>query len=300
MQNKKGGWIMMSEQGMEKNIRLNKYPNLKLGFTTANFAKFLPPIAINIKLMIDFANKEGFSFIELRDPAADLNLSECADLAIYARQKKVEVIYAVNVGAMDPTYFDVLSRAIGNSLAFDGPKMIRTGANGPEFVNEAKKLYWTEDDFRKLVQNLNDAGDIAEKFGLKLSVENAREGLQGDGVQTFGTAELFGRQGVDANVGWQLDTANFFTVSRVNNDPNAVKEFFEQHVDKIDYTHLKSSQNGQPQPVIGQSDLPLNRYLDLLNKNNKVYVALELPALDTLEIIYSNHCKSIAYLNHSL
>ena len=68
--------------------------------------------------------------------------------------------------------------------------MIRTGANGPELANDDKKLYWTAEDFAKLVQNINQAGNTAKMFGLKLSVENAREGLHGDGVKTFGTVEL--------------------------------------------------------------------------------------------------------------
>ena len=247
--------------------------------------------------MIDFASEKNLVFIELRDAQANLTLTECKELAVYARQKCVEVIYAVNVGAMDPRYFEVLARAIANTLVFDGPKMIRTGANGPELAGDETKLYWTAEDFKKLVQNINQAANTATMFGLKLSVENAREGLRGDGMTTFGTTELFGKQGVNVNVGWQLDTANFFSVSRVTNSSNEVKQLLEANSERIDYTHLKSSKDGQSQPILGSNDLPLGTYLECLAKKGNAYVAIELPSTDTLEEIYANHTKSLAYLS---
>lgn len=287
---------MISKRIAEKAIILNKYPNLKIGFTTANFAKVLPPTMPNVKMIIDFASDQGFSFIELRDPMAKLTLNECKELASWARQECVEVIYAVNVGARDPKYFEVFSRGIANTLVFDGPKMMRTGANGPELTNDDKKLYWNAEDFSELIKNINQAANTARMFGVSLSVENAREGLEGDGIQTFGTKNLFGAEGLNENVGWQLDTANFFSVSRAANNPHKVKELFEQYSGRIDYTHLKSAKNGQALGILGENDLPLGIYLDLLSKKNKVYVAMELPPAETIETVYANHNKSIAYL----
>ncbi|WP_378952952.1 hypothetical protein [Pelosinus sp. sgz500959] len=249
--------------------------------------------------MIDFARYQGFAFIEIRDPEANLTLEECKELAVYARQKHVEVVYALNVGAISPRYLEVLVRGIANTLVFDGPKMIRSGCNGTEFVNNEKKLYWTTEEFAMLVQNINQGANSAKKAGLRLSVENAREGLRGDGVETFGTTELFGVQGVNGNVDWQLDTANFFSVSRSKNDPNDVKEFFKENIERISYTHLKSSINGENQPIICGNDLSLEIYLDLLSKKSKVYIVIELPAAETLEAVYSNHRKSIIYLSRS-
>jgi sugar phosphate isomerase/epimerase len=288
--------MMISKCIAEKAIVLDKYPNLKIGFTTANFAKVLPSTGPNVKKIIDFASEQGFAFIEIRDPNAALTLEECKELADWARQKCIEVIYAVNVGGMDPKYFETFARAVANTLVFEGPKMIRTGANGPEMANDEKKQYWTAEDFSKLKKNINKAANMARMFGISLSVENAREGLQGDGIQTFGTGDLFGRNGVNENVGWQLDTANFFSVSRIVSESNTVKAFFEKHIERIDYTHLKSAKGGQPHPILGENELPLDFYLEALSKKNKVYVALELSPAEELETIYENHNRSIAYL----
>ena len=66
-------------------IVLKKYPDLKIGFTTANFLKVLPVTVENTKKLIDFASDHGFSWIELRDPNAVLTLDECRQIADYAR-----------------------------------------------------------------------------------------------------------------------------------------------------------------------------------------------------------------------
>lgn len=246
--------------------------------------------------MIDFANHQGFVFMEIRDPEANLTLGECKELADYARLKSVEIVYALNSGVMAPRYFEVIARGIANTLVFDGPKIIRSGNNGPEFVNDEKKLYWTAEEFAVLVKNINQAGNMSKNLGVTLAVENAQEGLRGDGVKTFGTAELFGVQGVNANVDLQLDTGNFFCVSRVENHPNDVKEFFEQNVKRIAYTHFKSSIGGQTQAIISGNDLSLGTFLESLSEKSKVYVMIELLAAETLEEVYENHSKSITYL----
>ena len=262
---------------------------------------FLPLTVPNVKIMIDFASDQGLVFMEVRDPEAKLTLGECKELATYARLKHVEAVYALNVGAMasNSNYFEVLARGIANTLVFDGPKMIRSGCNGPEFISDEKKIYWMADEFAQLVQNINQAGNTAKMFGLSLSVENAREAFCGDGINTFGISQLFGAQGVNTNVDWQLDVANFFSVSRLPKQPNEVKGFFEENVGRISYTHLKSSIEGENQPILCGNDLSFDVYLDSLAKNNKVYVVIELTEAETLEAVYDNHRKSIAYLTSS-
>lgn len=280
----------------DKNITLSKYPSLKIGFTSQNFSKWLPPNVTNLKTIIDFASKKGFAFIELRDPNAGLSLSDTQEIAAYAKDKNVEVIYAMGVGALDDNYFEAFSRGLANAIALGGPKIVRTGANGNEMNIDPKKQYWTADEFAKIVQNLNQAGNTAKTFGMTLFVENANEGLKGDGVSTFGIADLFGPNGVNANVGFQLDMANFFCVSRVENSPTDVQAFFEANIKKLGYSHLKTSIAHQPQPFLNGNELPFDVYFKTLAKNGKVYLAIEHFNADTLENAYINHQKSIDYL----
>jgi sugar phosphate isomerase/epimerase len=280
----------------DKSIVLSKYPNLKIGFTSQNFSKWLPPTATNLKTIIDYASQKGFAFIEIRDPAAALSLSDAKDVAAYAKQKNVELIYAMGVGALDENYFEAFSRGLANAIALDGPKIVRTGANGNEMNIDPKKQFWTAAEFAQIVQNLNQAANTAKTFGMTLLVENANEGLQGDGVTTYGIADLFGPKGINANVGFQLDMANFFCVSRVENAPSDVQAFFQANVKKMGYSHLKTSKLHKPQQYLDGNELPFEVYFSSLAKYGKVYVAIELANADTLQDEYANTQKSVDYL----
>jgi sugar phosphate isomerase/epimerase len=286
----------ISVSAADKPIVLGKYPNIKIGFTSQNFTKWLPPTAPNLKTIIDYAGQKGFAFIEVRDPNASLSHGDAKEVAAYARQKKIEVIYAMGVGGLDGNYFEVFSRGLANTMVFDGPRFVRTGANGSEMSRDPKKQYWTAEEFALLVRNLDQAANTAKTFGYTLYVENASEGLAGDGIAAFGTADLFGPKGINANVGFQLDMANFFCVSRVVKPPSEVRDFFEANVKRIGYSHMKTSKNRTPQPILDGNELPFDVYFSSLSKSGKVYVAIELAAADTLENAYNNHQKSIDYL----
>ena len=283
----------------DKNIKLSKFPTLKIGFTSQNFSKWLPPSVDNLKTIIDFASKKGFAFIELRDPKAGLSLSDVQEIGKYAKKKKIEVIYAMGIGGMDDKYFETFEHGLANAKALSalgGPKFVRTGANGAEMDADPKKQFWTAEEFPKLVKSLNKAGDTAKASGMKFFVENANEGLKGDGVATFGIADLFGPKGVNANVGFQLDMANFFCVSRVENSPADVQAFFEANVKKMGYSHLKTSIAKKPQQFLNGNELPFEVYFKSLAKNGKVYVTVEHANADNLDAAYANHQKSIDYL----
>ena len=286
----------VSVYAADKSIVLKKYPNLKFGFTSQNLAKWLPNSVANLKAVIDFAKQKGFSFIELRDANAGLSYDEAKEVAAYAKKKKIEVIYAMGQGGLDDNYFELFSRGLANTRLFDGPRFARAAAFGKEFAADPKKQFWTAEEFSQLVKNLNKVGNTAAMFGYTLYVENAFEGLKGDGVNTFGTADLFGPKGVNSNVGLQMDTGNFFCVSRGENSPGDTKAFLEGNAKRLGYTHLKSSVNKTAAQVLNGNDVPFETILDLLAKNGKVYVAFELANADTLENAKINHQKSIDYL----
>jgi len=286
----------VSAYAADKPIALSKYPTMKFGFTTQNLAKWLPNSVENLKTVIDFAKKKGFSFIELRDANAGLSYDDAKKVAAYAKMKKIEVIYAMGQGALDSNYFELFSKGLANTMLFDGPRFARTAAFGKEFAADPKKQYWTEAEFTQLVQNLNQAGNTAAMFGYTLFVENAFEGLKGDGINTFGIADLLGPKGVNSNVGFQLDTANFFCTSRAENSPSDVKAFFEENVKRMGYTHLKTSIDKKAEQVLNGNEVPFETFFTSLAKNGKVYVAIELANADTLENAKINHEKSIDYL----
>jgi sugar phosphate isomerase/epimerase len=291
--------VLFSSVGVfaaDKSIVLKKYTTLKFGFTSQNLAKWLPNSVDNLKQVIDFAKQKGFAFIELRDANASLSYDDAKKVAAYAKMKKIEVIYAMGQGGLDSNYFELFSKGLANTRLFDGPRFARTAAFGKEMTADPKKQFWTAAEFSQLVQNLNQAGNTAATFGYTLCIENAFEGLKGDGVNTFGMADLLGPKGVNCNVGFQLDTGNFFCVSRAENSPNDVKAFFEENVKRMGYTHLKTSIDKKTGQVLNGNEVPFETFFTSLAKNGKVYVAFELANADTLENTKINHQKSIDYL----
>jgi len=276
-------------------IVLKKYPDLKIGFTTQNFLQPLPVNLENVKKLIDWASEEGFPWIELRDPSAKLTLSECKQLADYARGKKVEVGYAVQVGLLDPTFGEIFSRGVANAKVFDGPKTLRTLAASGEFAADPKKKGWTLTELFKAVKIANKAANGAKTRGIQYVAENAFEPIKGDGVISFGATEFFAN--TNSNVGWQMDTANFFAVSRVYTKPEEAKAFLEKHVGKLHYSHLKSSsQEHKTTDVLQENELPIDTIFAILAQHKINYVAIELNQKPKLEECQNNLKKSIEFL----
>jgi sugar phosphate isomerase/epimerase len=279
----------------EKKIVLKKYPTLKIGFTTQNFAKVLPVSPDSAKQLIDFATDQGYSWVELRDPSAMLTFDECKQISDYARGRNIEIVYALATGIMDAKFTEIFSRGLANAALFQGPRFIRTGLAGEDFLKDQKKTAWTRQELTDVVAAANQAANQAKTFGLTHVVENAREIVKGDGVTSFGTTEFFAS--VNSNVGLQPDSANFFAVCRVLTKPEDAKAFLELYATKIRYTHLKtSSKEHKALPVLAASELDFDIVFSILVKNQAPYVAIELDPADKLEDCYGNMKKSVEYL----
>jgi len=275
-------------------IAFSKYTNLKVGFSTVSFAGFMPVTKANSKKLIDFAAENGFSWIELRDPNAVLTPDECEGIAKYARRKNIKIGYGINAGLLDNDFRPKFNRAVQNASLFDGPKTVRVVACGKEFAKDPGKRGWTASELRRLAAYANRAAQIAERKGLHFVVENGTEALKGDGVTYFGLTEFFDR--TNPNVGWQFDTANFFSGSRVRSKPADVEEFLQDHIDRLYYIHLKTSQDAQPQPVLGDNEFDFDRVFSMMSKHNISYVAIELAGITSFAQADTNIKMSLGYL----
>ena len=275
-------------------IVLKKYPDLKIGFLNVNFIKQWPLGVESAKKVIDFAKEQGYSWIEIRDPMATLTLAQSKELAVYAKQRDVEVAYAMNIGLLDPNFMEVFSRGLANAAVFDGPRTIRTAGPGLEFANDPKKTTWSYWELQKAIGIANQAGNMAKMFGLQYVVENGVEAIKGD-ASSYGTVELFA--GFNSNVGFQLDTGNFFCVSRVWTKPADAQAFVEKYADRMGYMHLKtSSPEHKVQQVIADNELDFDIIFAIASKAKMPYVGFELDQPATLEQAIENHKKSVEYL----
>ncbi len=275
---------------------VQKYPTLKWGFLNANFAKPWPLGPESAKKSIDLAAELGFSWIEVRDPFGTLKLDECKALAAYADSKGIEIGYAMNVGPLDPNFWEAFSRGLANAAVFaKGPRAMRTAAAGLEFVADEKKTHWNFQEIQKLVATANQAANLARMMGVEYVVENGASALKGDGATTFGMVELFGM--ANSNLGFHLDTGNFFIGSRVYPKPEDAQAFVEKYGSRMGYVHLKgATADHKTQAVLAGNPLDFDAVFAIAAKNNRPYIALELDPLASLDEGIANHKKSIEYL----
>lgn len=279
----------------QQKLVLKKYPEIKLGFTTTNFLKPLPVSLENKKKLVDLASELGCSWVEIRDPSGTLSPEECRQLMAYAKSKNLELGYALQVGLLDPAFWEIFSRGLANAPAFQGPGTLRTLAAGPEFDKDPKKTTWTLSELFQVVKIANRAANQARTAGLKYVVENSSQALKGDGVTGFGLTEFAAN--VNSNQFFQCDVANFFAVSRVVAKPEEAKAFMEKYAGRMPYIHIKSSNpEHKVTPVLGPNELDLDTVFALLTKNKIRYAAIELTQPNTYEECAGNLRKSFDYL----
>lgn len=291
------GALFVADLGaaQKEKIVLKKYPAFKIGILANNFIKPLPLTKDNMKKIMDWTSANGFAWMEIRDPRADLTYAECKELAAYAVAKKIEIIYALNIGFLDPQFDEVFYRGCANATLFPGPKLIRTSAPGPEFNADPKKSTWTKEEFDKILAVANNAANVARLVGLKLVLEHAFEAMQGDGTSSFGMVEIQTKG--NTNIGSQYDTANFFAVSRAPVSPEAAMGYFERFAKKTYYVHLKTcGKDNVVTDSITDHVFDLGALFEILAKAKCNYLGIEIPQQAKFEDVQANLRKSAAYL----
>lgn len=277
-------------------FKMAKYPKILLGFLSQNFSKSMETNLNNIKKLITLACDEGFAWIEIRDHFASLSPDECSEISTFAEKKRIEICYSISSGLLDDNFWDVYSRAISNATYFNGPRTIRAGASGEEFTNNKKKSTWNLSEIYRLVENAKFAGNFAKMNRLTFVTENGYEAIKGDGIKNFGSTEFFAN--VISNVGLEFDTGNPFCASRKIASVEDVKSFLEKYLHKLCYVHLKSStEDNKQQSILGENPLHFDYIFSLLERNNILYVGLELVPKISFNECIKNHQLSKKYLS---
>ncbi|MEM8970014.1 MAG: TIM barrel protein [Bacteroidota bacterium] len=283
-----------AEELINNSLKFTDYPNLKLGFTTQNFLAAMPVSLETSKQFVDYAAEQGYAWLELRDPSAELSVEESQEIAAYAQEKGIEVSYAIQKGLLDEDFWATFEKGLKNAVVFEGPKLIRSLASLSEFANDPTKQGWTEEELEIAVQYADSAAALANQAGLQYVIENGGEPFYGQIDQYYGVADLFAR--VSDQVGWQFDTANPFSVARVHASPDSVRMFLQNNIENLFYIHLKSAQGGQAQETLGENPLPLPEVLKMLADHSVPYIAIELQAVDNQEQAFANQEQSLNYL----
>jgi sugar phosphate isomerase/epimerase len=288
--------LLMASYGFAENkLVFKKYPNLKLGFTTVLFAKCGMDASVeNAITFIDLASEMGFCWIELRDSNGNLKCNECKAINAYAKAKSIEVVYAGPArGPLDPDFTQILKKNQENTVAFtEGPRVVRMAETNTEFVKDPNKKAWTDDEFNQAVTVFNSAANSVKAAGLQMVIENGKLPFKGQ----FGLDELMDK--ANPALGFQLDTANMFIISRVKPTPKDAEQVIAKLAPRIVYTHLKSSVNGVAQLVLTDNEISFDIVFETLNKFKKNYIAIELAQPNTYKEAEDNLTKSLEYLRN--
>jgi sugar phosphate isomerase/epimerase len=290
------GFLSCKNQTGKKTLTFIDYPNLKIGFSTQNFQKAMPNTIENLTEIIEYATREGFQFIELRDDLASLTISECKALAEIAGKNKIEVIYEIQKNLLDTGYFRIFEKGLNNTLCFPEPGILRTMISKSEFAGYPAKKGWTSDEIVRLARIADSCAMIAEQKNIRFLIENFDEAYFGDTLNYFGLSDFFVRT---SRVGLQFDISNpFRKSSREKAEPGQVARHLVSLGPRWVSSHLKTikEMGGEMQPVLTESPLPVEKVIALMGEQRVTYAALELAAVSDKQECFKNHNASIQLL----
>ncbi len=277
-----------------KSMVVKKYPNLKIGFSTQNFQKAMPVNVESLTEIIGYASKEGYQFIEIRDDLAKLSSSDCRILADVSKRNKIDVIYEIHKNLLDSDYFVVFEKGLANTLLFPGPGILRTLLSKSEFDADSLKKGWTKEELVQLTKLADSCSMIAKRKNVQFIVENLNEAFFGNDSTYYGLNDFFKNT---STTGLQLDISNpFRKSSREKADPEKVKEYLVSLGNRWVTTHLKTNKEGDPQPILTENPLSIEDVVELMGKQNVLYVTIELAPVESKQQCYDNHIKSISFL----
>jgi sugar phosphate isomerase/epimerase len=284
----------MSTWKGRKSLFFKDYPKLKAGISTFNFLKSIPLDLNGLSEIIEYASETGFQYVEVRDFKADLTIDQCKELALVAERNQIDLIYVFNINPLDSGFSEVFERALANVMVLPGPGILRALVSRTEFDADKLKKGWNSEELVRLVDIAEHSAQIARERNIRFVVENNNESFFGDGLTYFGFADFFEKSNY---TGLQMDIANpFCNSSRVKNDPEKVFSFLAGMNDRWVETHLKTVKNGEPQPVLTDNPLKIEKIVELMGRMNVIYVTLELVSTESKEECFNNHALSIQFL----
>lgn len=284
----------MNAQPEKKSLVFKNFAKLKLGLSTSNFLKAMPFTVTSLSELIDYASNEGYQYIEVRDFNADLTINDCKVLAAASKKYMIGMIYVFNKNPLDSGFFEVFERALANVLIFPGPGILRALVSKSEFEADPLKKGWNKEEFAQLLRLTDRCAVIAKANNIQFVVENNNETFFGEVPTYFGLADFFEKS---SGTGLQLDIANLFcNTSRVRNDPDKVFSFLSRLENRWIETHLKTVKNGEPQSVLTDNPLKIEKIIELMGRMDVLFVTLELAAIADKQQCFDNHALSIQFL----
>ena len=274
---------------------------MRLGFTTSIFAKPLASGEVNLGGLVDFAEQQGFAAIELRDDSASYAVEVVQDFVKDAQAKNVEITYAIKNDMFEEGDRALFERGVERAALCGEGAILRLLAAQSALAAPDKKGY-TKQEIQRIAQIVANYAQMADKKGIFLAMEHAKEPLYGDGATYFGLDDVFkeldSSGGVPTNLGITFDPANavYVTLCKAPTTPDKVLQFLETHNQYIALVHYKTTVNGKTTPVITDADIENEGLFAQLAKVYDGIVCVEIPGAAGLAECHKNIDESLNYL----
>ena len=275
-------------------LTFRNYSNLKIGFSTQDFQKAMPVDVKSLIEIIEYASKEGYQFIMLRDELAKLTIDDCKALAGVAKKNRIDVIYEIHKNPLDSGYSEIFDKGLSNILLLPGPGIIRTLVSKSEFETDPSRKGWSRDELAELARISEASASKAKGKNVQFIVENFNEPFFGNGPEYYGLNDFFSNTTI---TGLQFDISNpFRNTSRMKADPEKVMTYLSSLGNRWVTTHLKTAVSGEMQPVLTENPISVEDVVSLMAKKNITYVTLELAGVTDKDQCYENHAISIRFM----
>lgn len=277
-----------------KRLSVQDHPDMLVGFSTQDFQNAMPVDVESLSKIIEYAAKEGYQFVEIRDDSAMLKADECSLLAEVSSNHDIDVIYEIHKNPLDPGYEEVFTRGLSNTLLFSGPGILRALVSKSEFDADPSKKGWTKKELDALIKASEDSAFKAKSKNVRFIVENFNEPFFGDGKNYYGLSDFFANTTL---TGLQFDISNpFRNTSRQKADPSDVARYLPALKDRWVTTHFKTAIAGEAQPVLTNNPLTIEEVTALMGRQNVIYFTLELVSVKDKQQCFINHSASIQFL----
>lgn len=273
-------------------IFLNTTTKPGLGFTTNMFAN----TGMKIEDVIRWAEENGFSWAEVRDPNVKMSDSELINIKKLAVELNMELHYAWD--SLDLLNFneEEFYKGVSNAKIFGKGTYSRVVIAPNQIKNVAGKKGYTKEEYLKIIDVMNKCITYSEREGIELCFENAFEPVNGDKSSFYGMSELLdGCKPMKST----FDAGNFMNKNqtRVNPSQEELIQYIRKYHKQLPYIHIKLTRNNEIIPTLeGNVDFDIKQIFDEFTVNPKANICLELPGQNDENVIKDNILKSINYL----
>ncbi len=274
---------------------------MRLGFTTNTFANPLRTGEVNLGGLVELAEEDGFSSIEIRDDEAAIPRGELRGVVKDAAGKGIEVSYAVKNDMFRPDDRSLLEEAVKRAAVCGEGTVLRILAS-PSALAAVDKKGYTAEELERVVTAARDYAAVARDSEVALALENTCEPLYGDGATWFGLNDILraleNTGEMPGNLGLTFDPANavFKSLCRAPAEPGRVLEFLTEYKQYVALVHYKTTKDGEVTPVITDGDINNETLFEELAKGYDGAVCIEIPAAHDLTACRKNIEASLDYL----